>query len=73
MTDSGSTNGVKVYTCPVCKGSMTNHKNDNHVICSNCGYYTNVVFMQYFIQSQRELEKRDELEKAPVETPPKMP
>lgn len=50
------------YPCPVCGGEMVAHANDNHVVCPTCGYYTNVVFMQYFIQSQRELENRHELE-----------
>ena len=54
--------------CPVCGGKMVNHANDNHVVCSGCSYYTNVVFMQYFLQQG----ERNELEKAPVETPSKM-
>lgn len=67
MTDSVN------WICPVCKGTMTAHKNDHHLVCKDCGYYTNTVFMQYFIQSERELEVRDELEKASVQTPPTLP
>ena len=56
MTANGS------YPCPVCGGTMVPHANDNHIVCP-CGYYTNIVFAQYFIQTERELEVRDEQKK----------
>ena len=58
MTANGSS-----LPCPVCGAMLVDHENDNHVYCTNCAYYTNRIFAQYFVQTKRELEVRDELEK----------
>ena len=57
------TASVSSLPCPVCGAMLADHENDNHVYCTSCAYYTNRVFAQYFVQTKRELEVRDELEK----------